>query len=91
MSTSYLETTKLFTNNQKLQGKVHIANKGLFVGLLDYSFQAGNSAVSELYDHGAVWLGAAAEVPQKPEQLLWDLDLVTIGINHHILLRTLFK
>jgi len=91
MSTSYLETTKLFKNNQKLQSKVHIANEGLFVGLLDHCLQAGNSPVSELYDHGAGWLGASTEVPQKSEQFLRDLDLVAIGINHHILLRTLFK
>jgi hypothetical protein len=81
----------LLQNNSKLHKNLFIWDPALFVSLFDDRLQAGNPSVPELNHHGPIRLVARAEVPQKPEQLLRNLNVITIGSNNLILLHALLK
>src|SRR6476661_5934246 len=63
----------------------------LLIGFLDHCFQSGNSSIPELHDHGTGLLVAFTEIPQEDEQLLGNLNLVSIRTDNQILLRTWLK
>jgi hypothetical protein len=63
----------------------------LLISFLDDGFQPGNTAVSEVDHHRTGGLIALKEIPESAEQLVGNLNLISIGCYNQIRLRVALK
>ena len=81
----------LKNSNRSTQELLRYLIGQLFIGFLDHCFQSGNSPISELHDDGTGLLFSFTEIPQEQEQLLGNLNLISIRTDNQILLKVWLK